>query len=152
MKKCVRVLAAMLAVLTMVSLSGCTSQEEADGLRTIDVCEVTHSVFYAPQYVAMSQGFFAEEGLSVELTVGQGADKVMAAVLSGSVDIGLAGPEAAIYVMGEGREDYPQVFAQLTQRDGSFLVGRERSLMRTSSGRISRAAICCRAGRAAFPI
>lgn len=57
MKKCVRVLAAMLAVLTMVSLSGCTSQEEADGLRTIDVCEVTHSVFYAPQYVAMSQGF-----------------------------------------------------------------------------------------------
>lgn len=57
----------------------------------IDVCEVTHSVFYAPQYVAMSQGFFAEEGLSVELTVGQGADKVMAAVLSGSVDIGLAG-------------------------------------------------------------
>ena len=80
MKKCVRVLAAMLAVLTMVSLSGCTSQEEADGLRTIDVCEVTHSVFYAPQYVAMSQGFFAEEGLSVELTVGQGADKVMAAV------------------------------------------------------------------------
>ena len=125
MKKCVRVLAAMLAVLTMVSLSGCTSREEADGLRTIDVCEVTHSVFYAPQYVAMSQGLFAEEGLSVELTVGQGADKVMAAVLSGSVDIGLAGPEAAIYVMGEGREDYPQVFAQLTQRDGSFLVGRE---------------------------
>ena len=96
MKKCVRVLAAMLAVLTMVSLSGCTSREEADGLRTIDVCEATHSVFYAPQYVAMSQGFFAEEGLSVELTVGQGADKVMAAVLSGSVDIGLAGPEAAI--------------------------------------------------------
>lgn len=125
MKKCVRVLAAMMAALTMVSLSGCTSREEADGLRTIDVCEVTHSVFYAPQYVAMSQGFFAEEGLSVELTVGQGADKVMAAVLSGSVDIGLAGPEAAIYVMGEGREDYPQVFAQLTQRDGSFLVGRE---------------------------
>ena len=87
---------------------------------------MTHSVFYAPQYVAMSQGFFAEEGLSVELTVGQGADKVMAAVLSGNVDIGLAGPEAAIYVMGEGREDYPQVFAQLTQLDGSFLVGRER--------------------------
>ena len=118
MKKCVRVLAAMLAVLTMVSLSGCTSREEADGLRTIDVCEVTHSVFYAPQYVAMSQGFFAEEGLSVELTVGQGADKVMAAVLSGSVDIGLAGPEAAIYVMGEGREDYPQGSHPLPGRTG----------------------------------
>lgn len=125
MKKSVRMLAAMLAVLMTAALSGCSSREETDGLRTIDVCEVTHSVFYAPQYVAMSQGFFADEGLEVELTVGQGADKVMAAVLSGSVDIGLAGPEAAIYVMGEGRDDYPQVFAQLTQRDGSFLVGRE---------------------------
>ena len=113
MKKCVRVLAAMLAVLTMVSLSGCTSREETDGLRTIDVCEVTHSVFYAPQYVAMSQGFFAEEGLSVELTVGQGADKVMAAVLSGSVDIGLAGPEGrrSLYdpgICGTGTRAHPR--------------------------------------------
>ena len=138
----------MLAVLTMVSLSGCTSREEADGLRTIDVCEVTHSVFYAPQYVAMSQGFFAEEGLSVELTVGQGADKVMAAVLSGSVDIGLAGPEAAIYVMG-GRIIPRSLPSSPSGTAPSWWAG---SPMRTSSGRISRAAICCRAGRAAFPI
>lgn len=125
MKKCVRLQAALAAALMALPLGGCAPRQETGELRTIDVCEVTHSVFYAPQYVAMSQGFFAEEGLSVELTVGQGADKVMAAVLSGSVDIGLAGPEASIYVMEEGRQDYPQVFAQLTQRDGSFLVGRE---------------------------
>lgn len=125
MKKCVHLQAALAAALMALPLGGCAPRQETGELRTIDVCEVTHSVFYAPQYVAMSQGFFAEEGLSVELTVGQGADKVMAAVLSGSVDIGLAGPEASIYVMEEGRQDYPQVFAQLTQRDGSFLVGRE---------------------------
>lgn len=125
MKKCVRLQAALAAALVALPLGGCAPRQETGELRTIDVCEVTHSVFYAPQYVAMSQGFFAEEGLSVELTVGQGADKVMAAVLSGSVNIGLAGPEASIYVMEEGRQDYPQVFAQLTQRDGSFLVGRE---------------------------
>lgn len=123
MKKCVRLQAALAAALVALPLGGCAPRQETGELRTIDVCEVTHSVFYAPQYVAMSQGFFAEEGLSVELTVGQGADKVMAAVLSGSVNIGLAGPEASIYVMEEGRQDYPQVFAQLTQRDGSFLVG-----------------------------
>lgn len=87
--------------------------------------EVTHSVFYAPQYVAMSQGFFRQEGLEVELTNGGGADKVMTAVVSGQADMGLAGPEAAIYVMNQGKEDHPVIFAQLTKRDGSFLVGRE---------------------------
>lgn len=90
----------------------------------ITLSEVTHSVFYAPQYVAINKGFFAEEGLEVELSNGQGADKVMTAVLSGQVDIGFAGPEASIYVYNEGREDYAVVFAQLTKRDGSFLVGR----------------------------
>ena len=83
MKKCVRLQAVLAAALMALPLGGCAPQQETGELRTIDVCEVTHSVFYAPQYVAMSQGFFAEEGLSVELTVGQGADKVMAAVLSG---------------------------------------------------------------------
>ena len=87
--------------------------------------EVTHSVFYAPQYVAISQGFFEEEGLKIELTNGQGADKVMTAVLSGQSDIGLAGPEASIYVYNEGKEDHAVVFAQLTKRDGTFLVGRK---------------------------
>ena len=81
-------------------------------------------MFYAPQYVAMSQGFFEEEGLTIELTNGGGADKVMTAVLTDQSDIGLAGPEASIYVLNEGEADHPVVFAQLTKRDGSFLVGR----------------------------
>lgn len=72
MKKCVRLQAALAAALVALPLGGCAPGRKPGELRTIDVCEVTHSVFYAPQYVAMSQGFFAEEGLSVELTVGQG--------------------------------------------------------------------------------
>lgn len=94
-------------------------------LTKIRLNEVTRSVFYAPQYVAISKGFMEEEGLEIEITTGQGADKVMTAVLAGQSDIGFAGPEAAIYVYNEGKEDYCQVFAQLTQKDGSFLVARE---------------------------
>ena len=111
------------AALCLTALAGCgTAQEE---LQNVTLCEVTHSIFYAPQYVAMELGFFEEEGLSVELSNGGGADKVMSAVLSGSVDIGFAGPEASVYVYNEGKEDYTQVFAQVTQRDGSFLVARQ---------------------------
>ena len=108
-------------LLLSVALCGCSKNEE---LTTVRVNEVTHSVFYAPQYVAMSLGFFEEEGLQVELTNGGGADKVMTAVVSGQSDIGLAGPESCIYVYNQGKEDYPVIFAQLTKRDGSFLVGR----------------------------
>ena len=104
------------------ALTGCGQKEEVK--QTIRLSEVTHSVFYAPLYAAISLGFFEEAGLEVELSNGGGADKVMTAVLAGQADIGLAGPEACIYVCAEGREDYPQVFAQLTKRDGSFLVGR----------------------------
>ena len=93
-------------------------------LQKIRVNEVTRSVFYAPQYVAISKGFFKEEGLEIELTTGQGADKVMTAVLANQSDIGFAGPEASIYVYNEGKEDYTQVFAQLTKKDGSFLVSK----------------------------
>jgi NitT/TauT family transport system substrate-binding protein len=103
-------------------ITGCTKSAKEEKIR---LSEVTHSVFYAPQYVAINKGFFAEEGIEIELTNGQGADKVMTAVISGAVEIGFAGPEAAIYVYNEGKEDYAEVFAQLTQRDGSFLVGRE---------------------------
>ena len=91
----------------------------------VRVSEVTHSVFYAPQYAAMALGFFADEGLEIDLMNGGGADKVMTSVLTGEVDIGLAGPEACIYVLLEGRKDAPRVFAQLTQCDGSFIVGRQ---------------------------
>ena len=113
---------AVLALL-IVPISGCkTAQKE---MTKVSLCEVTHSIFYAPQYVAINLGFFEEEGIEIELSNGQGADKVMAAVLSNSVDIGFAGPEAAIYVYNEGKEDYTEVFAQLPKRDGSFLMARQ---------------------------
>lgn len=101
--------------------------EDIASLKKINVNEVTRSVFYAPQYVAIANGYMEEEGLKIELTTGQGADKVMTAVLAGQSDIGFAGPEASIYVYNEGKEDYCQVFAQLTQKDGSFLVAREKT-------------------------
>lgn len=114
------------AVLAMAILAlpavGC-SKKELDKVR---VCEVTHSIFYAPQYVSITKGFFAEENIEIELSNGQGADKVMSAVLSDNVDIGFAGPEACIYVYNEGKEDYAKVFAQVTKCDGSFLVAREK--------------------------
>ncbi len=103
-------------------LTGCGAGGEA--LTTVKVSEVAHSVFYAPQYAAMSQGFFEEEGLAIELINGGGADKVMTSVLTGEVQVGLAGPEACIYVHLEGRADAPKIFAQLTNCDGAFLVGR----------------------------
>lgn len=98
--------------------------EQVNKLKTVKVNEVTRSVFYAPQYVAISKGFFEEEGLNIELTTGQGADTVMTAVLANQCDIGFAGPEASIYVYNEGKEDNTQVFAQLTKKDGSFLVSK----------------------------
>ena len=110
------------AVLLLLGCAGCAKDTDLDRVR---VCEVTHSIFYAPQYAAIALGFFEEEGIQIELSNGQGADAVMAAVLSGNIDIGFAGPEASIYVYNEGKEDYTQVFAQITRRDGSFLVGRE---------------------------
>ena len=82
------------------------------GLNKIKVNEVTRSVFYAPQYVAISEGFFAKHGIDIDLTTGQGADAVMTAVLANQCDIGFAGPEASIYVYNEGKEDYTAVFAQ----------------------------------------
>lgn len=94
------------------------------GLNKIKVNEVTRSVFYAPQYVAISEGFFAKHGIDIDLTTGQGADAVMTAVLANQCDIGFAGPEASIYVYNEGKEDYTEVFAQLTKKDGSFLISK----------------------------
>lgn len=120
-KKVLLVLSVLLLGMSLV-LSGCSNQTE---LTKIKLSEVTHSIFYAPQYVAMTQGFFKEEGLDIELSNGQGADKVMTAVLSGQVDIGFAGPEASVYVYNEGKEDNSIVFAQLTDGDGTFLMGRK---------------------------
>lgn len=92
----------------------------------IKMNEVTRSVFYAPQYVSINNGYFKDYGIDIELMTGQGADAVMTSVLSGEAQIGFAGPEASIYVYNEGKEDYTQVFAQLTKRDGSFLVSKDK--------------------------
>ena len=111
-------LAAMLAVSALaVGLTGCS-----DGTR-VDLCEVTHSVFYAPLYVALNNGYFEEAGLDVRLTNAGGTDKVTAALVSGSADIGLMGPEGVIYA--SEMNDAPVVFGQLTKRDGSFLVSKK---------------------------
>lgn len=95
-----------------------------DSLTTIELNEVTHSVFYAPLYLAIENGYFEEEGLKVNLTNGGGADKSMTAVLSKTAHIGLMGPETVIYVNNQDKVDAPKVFGQLTQRDGAFLVSK----------------------------
>lgn len=102
------------------------SDTKKDNLKKIRVAEVAHTIFYAPQYAAINQGFFEEEGLDVELILTPGADKVTAAVLSGDVEIGFSGSEACIYVYNAGEKDYLKTFAQLTQKDGSFLVSRQK--------------------------
>lgn len=116
----------IIAVIIGIAVSRSNSKETAttEESKLIRVNEVTRSVFYAPQYVAINKGFFKENGIDIELTTGQGADAVMTAVLSNQCEIGFAGPEASIYVYNEGKEDYCQVFAQMTKRDGSFLVSR----------------------------
>ena len=122
MKKILSFLGA--AILALLPLSACGGKN-ADGLKTIRLNEVTHSVFYAPLYLADSLGYFEEEGLKIELTNGGGADAVMASILSGDADIGFCGPEAALYVALGGSQDVPTAFGQLTKRDGSFLVSRK---------------------------
>ncbi len=118
-----KLIASILAVVMLaVPFVGCKNDD--DQFKTIELNEVTHSVFYAPLYVAIENGYFEEEGLRIELTNGGGADKVMTAVLAGSAQIGLMGPESSLYVYNQGKTDYPIVFGQLTQKDGSFLVSR----------------------------
>ena len=124
MKKPLKFLCTLLATcFTALSLSSC--QTTNNGMKTIKINEVTHSVFYAPLYLADSLGYFAEENIEIELTNGGGADNVMSAVLSGDSHIGFCGPEAALYVLIGGSTDVPTVFGQLTKRDGSFLVSRK---------------------------
>lgn len=119
------IIIAVIVIAAIVISINMNDNADTASLTTLQVNEVTRSVFYAPQYLAISNGFFEEEGLEIELTTGQGADKVMTAVLAGQSDIGFCGPEAAIYVYNEGKEDYIEVFAQMTQKDGSFLVSKE---------------------------
>lgn len=128
MKKVIITIICILAIATIIIVSFvATHREKIDNeIKTIKVNEVTRSVFYAPQYAAIANGFFEQEGLKIDITTGQGADNVMTAVLAGQCDIGFCGPEASIYVYNEGK-DYVEVFAQLTKRDGSFLVSKNKT-------------------------
>lgn len=116
-------LAILLAVAALPSLVMAENKEE--DLTKVTLNEVAHSIFYAPQYVAIEKGYFSEEGIDLELVTGFGADKVMTAVISGEADIGFMGAEASIYAYQEGANDVIVNFAQLTQRAGNFLVARE---------------------------
>ncbi len=120
-----------IAVLTLAAMilaaglfTGC-KKEAATGLTPVTLSEVAHSIFYAPQYAAYELGYFAEEGIDLEIVNAFGADKVMTALIAGEADIGFMGSEASIYTYVNGEEDYAVNFAQLTQRAGNFLVARE---------------------------
>ncbi len=102
-----------------LSLTSCNSDKGF-----VKVNEVTHSIFYAPMYVAINEGFFGDEGITIELTNGGGSDKTMTAIVSGDADIGLMGPETAVYVKAQGASNNAVIFGQLTKKDGSFLIGR----------------------------
>lgn len=128
-KKIALILAAVLAVVPSVIV--CAEKDSKDlqekkVLQQITLNEVAHSVFYAPQYVAIELGYFEEEGIDLTLVTGFGADKVMTALLSGEADIGFMGSESSIYTYSGKAKDAPVNFAQLTQRAGNFLVAREK--------------------------
>lgn len=110
------------ACMTLLVLASCGKEE----LQEVKVGEVTRSIFYAPQYVAIEKGFFEEEGLKVDLKTIAGGDKTMTALLSGGIDVALVGSETSIYVTAQGANDPIKNFAQLTQTDGTFLVAREQ--------------------------
>ncbi len=116
----------IIIILLLVGIVTLIKVNKNDNKKTLKVAEVTHSAFYAPLYVAIENGYFAEEGLDVELILTPGADKVSAAVLSNDVEIGFAGAESAIYVYTGGEKDYLQLFSGLTKRDGQFIIGREK--------------------------
>ncbi len=101
-------------------------EKKDENLTVVKVAEVAHSIFYAPQYAAINNGYFKDYGIDIDLTLASGADKVIAAVLSNDVNIGFSGIEATIYVYNGGEKDYLKTFAQLTQKDGSFLVSRKK--------------------------
>lgn len=125
-KNSIKILAIIVVFLVLCSVIFNFNNKDNNTLKTIRVAEVAHSIFYAPQYAAIANGYFEEEGLKIDLTLANGADKVTAAVLSGDVDIGFCGSEGTIYVYNGGEKDYLKTFAQLTQKDGSFIVSRER--------------------------
>ena len=126
-KKWISLAAAVILAVTALpaTVFAAKDGESKEELTKVTLNEVAHSIFYAPQYVAIEEGYFAEEGLDLTLVTGFGADKTMTAVISGEADIGFMGAEASIYAYQEGATDPVVNFAQLTQRAGNFLVARE---------------------------
>lgn len=120
-----------IGVILVIFLGACAvlfnfnKKDDSKDLETVRLAEVAHSIFYAPMYVAIEEGYFEDVGIDIELSLANGADKVSAAVLAGDADVGFAGSEATIYVYNGGEKDYLKTFARLTQKDGSFIVARE---------------------------
>ena len=124
-KKWISAAAAVVLAVTALPFTVTARKNEEKELTKVTLNEVAHSIFYAPQYVAIEEGYFAEEGLDLTLVTGFGADKVLTALISGEADIGFMGAEASIYASQDGATDPAVNFAQLTQRAGNFLVARE---------------------------
>ncbi|MBR0135295.1 MAG: ABC transporter substrate-binding protein [Clostridia bacterium] len=123
MKKIFAVVIAMLMIVPVIA--GCASKKS--GLRHVVLNEVTRSVFYAPLYCACGLGYFEDEGIELEIVTGGGSDKSMTALIAGEAEFALMGPETGVYVVNEGNKEHPMVIGQLTKRDGSFLIGREKT-------------------------
>ena len=126
-KKWISLAAAVVLAVTALPMGVFAAKKDSteEKLTKVTLNEVAHSIFYAPQYVAIEEGYFKDEGLDMTLITGFGADKTMTAVISGEADIGFMGAEASIYAYQEGATDPVVNFAQLTQRAGNFLVARE---------------------------
>ena len=126
-KKWISLAAAVVLAVTALPMGVFAAKKDSteEKLTKVTLNEVAHSIFYAPQYVAIEEGYFKDEGLDLTLVTGFGADKTMTAVISGEADIGFMGAEASVYAYQEGATDAVVNFAQLTQRAGNFLVERE---------------------------
>lgn len=126
MKKTFIVCLLVLVIAICAIIIKINSNNKNSDLKKITVAEVTHSIFYAPWYVAIENKYFEDEGIKIDLILTPGADKVAAAVLSGDAQVGFCGPEATIYVYNGGEKDYIQTFAGLTKRDGQIIVSRKK--------------------------
>ena len=121
MKKIASIMAGLMLILGLSFVLTACGNTNSNKIRLV---EVTHSIFYAPLYVALNNGYFEDEGLEVELTNAGGSDKGMTSLVSGSADIALVGPETVVYVVDGQANNHPVVFGQLTKRDGSFIVAK----------------------------
>ena len=120
------VLVLLVAMLTLLTAACGNKGKDTEKLTTVKFSEVIRSIFYAPHYVAMSKGFFEEQGLNVDMNTAQGSDKGAAALIAGTADISMVGPETSIYIYNQKGDKILKVFHQLTSRDGSFLLSREK--------------------------